>query len=111
LLMHSCLRQRSPGTGKLNDWALREAPGVLPETMSANTIAPLLELALRDGGITFQPPFAVNDLIASGRLVAILADYIFQSGELAALWPTNRQLSPRIRTFVDFMADRLDLTA
>ena len=109
LLDHACLRQRSPGTGKLHDWALREAPARLPETMSANTIAPLIELALHDGGIAFLPPFAIGTRVDDGSLVPLLADYILQSGELAALWPTNRQLSPRIRAFVDFMADRLDL--
>ena len=109
LLDHACLRQRSPGTGKLHDWALRDAPAGLPETMSANTIAPLIELALRHGGITFLPPFAVDARIEDGSLMPVLSDYVFQSGELAALWPTNRQLSPRIRAFVDFMAERLDL--
>jgi DNA-binding transcriptional LysR family regulator len=111
LTMHSCLRQRSPGTGKLHDWALKGAPIALPETMSANTIAPLIELALRDGGIAFMPPFAVNGRIEDGSLIPVLADHIFESGELAALWPTSRQLSPRIRAFVDFMAGRLDLSA
>jgi DNA-binding transcriptional LysR family regulator len=111
LLDHACLRQRSPGTGKLHDWPLREAPAGLPETMSANTIAPLIELALRDGGITFLPPFAVDARIEDGSLVPLLGAHVYQSGELAALWPTNRQLSPRIRAFVDFMADRLDLSS
>lgn len=77
--------------------------------MSASTIAPLIELALRNRGIAFLPPFAIADRIADGSLVLLLADHIFESGELAALWPTSRQLSPRIRAFVDFMADRLSL--
>jgi DNA-binding transcriptional LysR family regulator len=109
LLEHACLRQRSPGTGKLHDWALRKVPAGLPETMSANTIAPLIELALHNGGIAFLPPFAVDSRIKDGSLVSLLADYIYQSGELAALWPTSRLLSPRIRAFVDFMSGRLDL--
>jgi DNA-binding transcriptional LysR family regulator len=111
LLTHACLRQRSPGTGKLHEWPLRGAPAGLPETMSANTIAPLIELALRDGGIAFLPPFAVNSRIEDGSLVPVLADHVYETGELAALWPTSRQLSPRIRAFVDYMAQRLDLAA
>lgn len=79
--------------------------------MSANTIAPLIELALRGHGVAFLPPFAVNSWIEDGGLVPVLAGYVWESGELAALWPTSRQLSPRIRAFVDFMAVRLDLTA
>ncbi len=38
-----------------------------------------------------------------------LAEYSSESGELAALWPTSRQMSPKIRAFVNFLADRLDL--
>ena len=108
LMDHACLRQRSPATGKLHDWALRDGPTGLPETMSASTIAPLIELALRGAGIAFLPPFAVGDWIADGSLTPVLAEHIIETGELAALWPTSRQLSPRIRAFVDFMAARLD---
>jgi DNA-binding transcriptional LysR family regulator len=77
--------------------------------MSASTIAPLIELALGGKGIAFLPPFAIDHQIANGSLIPLLAEYIFESGELAALWPTSRQLSPRIRFFVDFMAGRLTL--
>jgi DNA-binding transcriptional LysR family regulator len=111
LVAHACLRQRSPASGKLHDWALRTPPPTLPETMSASTIAPLIELALRGAGIAFLPPFAVAVAVADGRLVPVLADDVYQSGELAALWPTSRQLSPRIRAFVDFLSDRLDLSS
>ena len=110
LATHACLRQRSPASGKLHDWALRTSPPALPETMSASTIAPLIELALRGAGIAFLPPFAVAAAVANGQLIPLLTEDIYQSGELAALWPTSRQLSPRIRAFVDFMADRLDLS-
>ena len=109
LATHACLRQRSPASGKLHDWALRDPPPTLPETMSASTIAPLVELAIRGAGIAFLPPFAVAAHVSEGRLALVLAEHIYQSGELAALWPTSRQLSPRIRAFVDFLADRLDL--
>lgn len=48
--------------------------------MSASTIAPLTELALRGAGIAFLPPFAVA--VADGRLVPVLADDVYQSGEM-----------------------------
>lgn len=109
LVTHACLRQRSPASGKLHVWAVRDVPVTLPETVSVNTIAPLIELALRGMGIAFLPPFAVSAHVADGRLVPVLAEYVYESGELAALWPTSRRLSPKIRTFVDFLAARSGL--
>lgn len=59
LASHACLRQRSPATGKLADWPLLVANSVhliLPETMSATTIEPLIYLAEKGFGIAFLPP-------------------------------------------------------
>jgi hypothetical protein len=48
LVRHACLRQRSPASGKLNDWPLLDVAGnertAVPETMSATTIEPLIHL-------------------------------------------------------------------
>lgn len=110
LASHACLRQRSPATGKLHDWAVRGAPDLLPETMSASTITPLLDLAICNAGIAFLPPFAVAAHLEGGRLETVLDAYVYETGELAALCPTSRQLSPRIRAFVDHLAARVDLT-
>ena len=114
LVRHACLRQRSPVSGKLHDWPLLDLAGsqriAIPETMSANTIDPLVFLAERSFGIAFLPPFAVFSQIETGRLVPILEPHIRETGEFAALWPTSRHLSPRIRAFVDFLADHLNLS-
>lgn len=44
---------------------------------------------------------------ADGCLVPLMDDYIRETGEFAALWPTSRHLSPRIGAFVNFLAERL----
>jgi len=77
--------------------------------MSADTIDPLVYLAERGLGIAFLPPFAVSSQIKQGALVPLLEEHIDETGELAALWPTNRQLSPRMRAFVTFLADHIKL--
>ncbi|MBO1907771.1 LysR family transcriptional regulator [Microvirga sp. 3-52] len=108
---HDCLRQHSPASGRLHDWPLLDVDGTgraaVPETMSATTIEPLIHLAERGLGIACLPPFAVASQIERGTLVPLLEEYIRQTGELAALWPTSRQLSPRIRAFVTFLSERL----
>ncbi|MBD8555092.1 LysR family transcriptional regulator [Rhizobium sp. CFBP 8762] len=110
LASHACLRQRSPATGKLAEWPLMMANSIhftIPETISATTIEPLIYLAEKGFGIAFLPPFAVYNQIADGCLVPLMDDYIRETGEFAALWPTSRHLSPRIRAFVNFLAERL----
>ncbi|NLS02789.1 LysR family transcriptional regulator [Rhizobium sp. P32RR-XVIII] len=111
LAWHDCLRQRSQSTRKILDWPLKTSGGVIaiPETMSANTIEPLVHLAEKGFGIAAMPPFAVAAQIEAGSLVSFLDDHILTTGELAALWPTSRQLSPRIRAFVTFLTGHLQI--
>jgi DNA-binding transcriptional LysR family regulator len=111
LLGHHCLRQRSPASGKLWDWPLLdpEEKGnlTLPETMTANTIEPLVYLAEMGFGIACLPPFAVSAQLDRGTLVPLLDGHMRETGEFAALWPTSRQLSPKVRAFVTFLAEHL----
>jgi DNA-binding transcriptional LysR family regulator len=113
LVGHRCLRQRSPASGKLHDWPLLDVastgPFTLPETMSATAIEPLIHLAERGLGIAFLPPFAVSSQIEHGVLIPLLDEYIPETGEFAALWPTSRQLLPKIRAFVTFLSEHLRL--
>jgi DNA-binding transcriptional LysR family regulator len=67
--------------------------------------------ALRDAAITglglvLLPTFLVSDALASGKLQLVLSDYDFFDPSIHAVWPPNRQLSAKVRTFVDFLAVR-----
>jgi DNA-binding transcriptional LysR family regulator len=99
LARHACLRQRSSATGKLMEWPLdgrgETPPAVIPETLSANTIEPLIYLTKTGHGLAFLPLFAVAPHITDGTLVSLLDEYVYVTGEFAALWPNSRQLSPR----------------
>jgi DNA-binding transcriptional LysR family regulator len=111
LAHHECLRQRSQSTRKIIDWPLINSGGIvaIPETMSANALEPLVHLAEEGFGIAAMPPFAVAGQIEAGTLVSFLDDHILTTGELAALWPTSRQLSPRIRVFVTYLTEHLQI--
>ena len=111
LISHDCLRQRSQSTRRIIDWPLKTNGSAIaiPETMSANALEPLVQLAEKGFGIAAMPPFAVAAQIEAGSLVPFLDDHILTTGELAALWPTSRQLSPRIRAFVTFLAEQLHI--
>ena len=105
LVGHACLRQRFAGGQALHPWPLEPAVQNLPVALSANAIEPLLHLARAGKGIACLPPFAVNGAIAKGELQHILAEHMMGGTEMALVWPTARQLSPRARAFVDYMAE------
>ncbi|GGF84835.1 LysR family transcriptional regulator [Azorhizobium oxalatiphilum] len=111
LAQHQCLHQRSPTTGKLRPWPFvrpEEAGRIeLPETMSATAIDPLICLAVEGLGIACLPPFAVTAEIADGRLVELLDEQLIETDQFNVLWPAGRNLAPKVRAFVDFVAVNL----
>ncbi|WP_440411808.1 LysR family transcriptional regulator [Neorhizobium petrolearium] len=111
LAQHQCLHQRSPSTGKIRPWPFargeRQGKIVLPERMSATAVDPLVELAVEGLGIACLPPFAIRNEIADGRLVSILDEWVEEADQFNVLWPASRQSTPKLRAFVDFMAEHL----
>ncbi|MES5045556.1 LysR family transcriptional regulator [Rhizobium nepotum] len=111
LMQHQCLLQRSPSTGKLRSWPLARSENqekiILPERMSATAVDPLIALATEGLGIACLPPFAIRAEIADGRLVSILEEFVAETDQFSVLWPASRQITPRLRAFIDFMAEHL----
>ncbi len=111
LRAHACLHHRHPVTGKLEPWPLLhegDDPELeLPATVIASTVEARIYLAEQGFGIACLPPFAIEHQLAEGRLVSLLEDCVDEVGRLRALWPASRNLSPKIRVFVDFLADHL----
>lgn len=111
LATHACLHYRESTSGKVPDWPMkRAASGVatpLPRTVVSNSLDALLYLA-RDGrGITCAPDFAVRGMIAEGALTTVLDAYMARTLTFRVLWPNSRQMTPKLRAFVDFAVDHL----
>jgi DNA-binding transcriptional LysR family regulator len=72
----------------------------------ANNAAVLMAAALAGQGVVYVPTFLAGDALREGRLVRLLADYVPRAIEvdISAVFPSSRNLSPRVRTFVDFLA-------
>ncbi|WP_313618635.1 LysR family transcriptional regulator [Agrobacterium sp.] len=111
LLQHQCLHHRFANYGTLEPWPLvRDGATIkldLPVSLVASTLEPLIYLAERSFGITCLPPFAVAEQIKAGTLVSLLDDHLQDTGTFRVLWPTSRYLSPKVRAFVDYMAQHL----
>ena len=52
------------------------------------------------------PLYIVSDLLASGALVPLLTEYGRPEMEIVALCPHRRQLSAKVRLFLDMLVDR-----
>lgn len=63
-------------------------------------------LAMEGLGIAFEPDFIVAPDVRAGRLVRLLQDYEPPRAPIAAVYPSRRHLSAKVRTFVDFLAER-----
>ncbi|WP_278938123.1 LysR family transcriptional regulator [Pseudomonas helleri] len=112
LLQHTCMHYRWPNSGKLETWALRQAPGEpelqLPTSMICNNIETRVCFALQGLGVTYLPEFAIREPLADGRLQLILEDYVEHRGVFYVLWPASKHPSPKVRALVDFLCARID---
>lgn len=66
----------------------------------------LLRSALLDGhGIGLSPTFIVGEDLKAGRLVTLLPEYELDPAAIHVVYPARRYLPPKVRSFVDFLAD------
>ncbi|PFH27637.1 LysR family transcriptional regulator [Burkholderia sp. JKS000303] len=110
LATHDCVRYCFPTTGKLQDWALADDDGTpltLRTVMTCNNMEALRGAVMSGLGIGYMPDFLASDALDSGALVTVLDDYRIAPGQFSIVWPSSRQLSPKLRVFVDFVCERL----
>lgn len=111
LAQQACLLHRFPTTGLLEKWPLRcqgkEADIRPSASMISNHVETLLRMAIEGHGIACLPDFAVRQALDSHELVTVLDEWTGASSTFWVLWPSSRQLLPRVRVFVDFMAENL----
>jgi DNA-binding transcriptional LysR family regulator len=57
------------------------------------------------------PTWMVYEDVAAGRLVPLLKDWLMSPTSLESgihvVFPENRHLSPKVRAFIDFLADHI----
>jgi DNA-binding transcriptional LysR family regulator len=80
---------------------------VPPAALIASTMEPLIALAERGRGVLYTPTFTVRGQLLDGTLRSVLDPYLKSTGLLHALWPATRHKSPKVRAFVDYMANNL----
>lgn len=72
----------------------------------ANNGAALREAAIQGHGVAYLPHFIVSQAIARGELRPLLEGWRKPPVEVYAVYPTRRNLSLRVRVFIEFLMAR-----
>ena len=112
LEVHSCLSFRTkPGK---NTWGFKLPQGSLDVPISGrlnvNSLVFLRNAALAALGIIMIPTWMIRDELKHGHLVPLLEDFplVPPSTPIHAVFAHNRHLAPKVRAFVDFLAERME---
>ena len=73
--------------------------------MATNNAESYAVCAMRGCGLVQLPRYHVAEALQDGRLVEVLSEWASPGMPLSALYPYHRQLSPRVRVFIDWLED------
>jgi DNA-binding transcriptional LysR family regulator len=109
LKAHECLCYSNVGPSQ--EWRFvrpdgRPWPVEVRGRLHANNGDALRAAALRGFGLAVLPSFLVGRDFQSGALVSVLEAFMPQDSAVYAVYPHARHLSPKVRAFVDFLAER-----
>jgi len=111
LLDHSCIHFRFPQTGKLQSWVFSddaEDPELdLPRSIICNSVEGRVCFALKRLGVIYAADFMVREALLSGELVSVLDEYTRATSVFNLLWPSGRQVPPKLRALIDFLSSRI----
>ncbi len=109
LTRHACLHFSKLRWGRVWHFSQGETSrrvAIVPR-MECNDGRSLLAAAVAGMGIALEPAFVVGPAIRSGDLVPVLRDWSLQTVPVHAVYPANRHIAVKVRTFVQFLAEQL----
>jgi len=108
LLEHNCLLYAYACNG--GAWRFQGEEGETEVRLAGDVVVnngdALLAAALAGQGVILQPTFIVGAALRQGGLVPLLAGWRLADLDVHAVYPSIRHLSPKVRSFVDFLAGR-----
>jgi DNA-binding transcriptional LysR family regulator len=106
---HDCLLYRNRTIS--NEWRFRiggewRSLRVRATRLGVNNGDVLRDAAIAGIGLVVLPTFIVSEALRRGDLKAVLCDFELDDPAINAVWPPNRELSAKVRAFVDFLSER-----
>lgn len=105
LALHNCLRLST--VSRWNDWDLpggEGGPVPVAGNFEANSADAVYHATLAGLGIARLSTYLVADDLRQGRLVRLLPGYADEGSDILAVYSDKRNLSPKVRAFIDFLA-------
>lgn len=112
LARHECIQFDLPSTGKRIPWPFHQDGKTIDLVTDgglccAEDVLGIVTLARSGAGIVQTYRFIVEQDLARGELVELLPEFGGTSRPFILLYPHARHLSLRVRTFVDFLTQKL----
>ncbi|REL35828.1 LysR family transcriptional regulator [Thalassotalea euphylliae] len=105
LAHHQCL------VGSIEHWRFqekgREKSIRVAGRLKCNSGNALLDAAKQGLGLVQLPDYYIKDALQSGELIEVLHQYRDDKEGIWALYPKNRNLSPKVRLLIDFLAEHI----
>ncbi len=113
LKRHFGLMYKFPSSAKVLHWGvfdhLDSQENPIKTVVTSNSMESLLHMADEGLGLACLPDYGVRSKIGEGSLVPVLEDFSSPSSPIRVLWPSNRQMLPKLRVFVDFLVENMDV--
>lgn len=111
LAQHRCTGYRRANTGKLAQWQFLVGDEIvhrdMPAAICVNDTEMETQAVLSGLGIGQLGSFNATPHIRSGRLVPLLMQHVTEYGAIYIYYGTRTEQPLRVRTFIDFMVERM----
>jgi len=111
LSAHRCVNYVSNRTGRVLDWEFaRDGQTVqltLDGVLAVNDQDAYVAAGLMSFGIVKVANYVARPYLESGQLTQVLADWTAQQLPISVMYPQSRQLSAKVRIFVDWVSELL----
>jgi DNA-binding transcriptional LysR family regulator len=111
LLGHNCIRFRSVGNNRILRWEFQKDgkpfEQEVPGTLILNDPEGICHAVADGRGLGQIPGFLAMPLIEARQVKPVLLDYLSQTRAIYVCYPMRKYVAPRVRVFVDFMAEKL----
>jgi DNA-binding transcriptional LysR family regulator len=108
LLQHNCLTYTH--FNPQDPWRLQGPAGEISVPASGNLRLnddeALAQAVLGGLGVGLLPTFIIGQELQSGKLQAVLSEYVALERQIYAIYLPNRHLSAKVRAFIDFLLAR-----